>query len=90
MAVNNISYPIYPLSTRIEKGYRTKMIPFFFVQYMYRKENRTGKSYKNVYGNVKKYYSHFSKQYTPRMDAAATKLYSVMTLGAGLGTSWEL
>ena len=30
MAVNNISYIIYPLSTRIEKGYTTKMIPFFF------------------------------------------------------------
>ena len=30
MAVNNISYPIYPLSTRTEKGYITKMIPFFF------------------------------------------------------------
>ena len=36
MAVNNISYPIYPLSTRTEKGYIVKMIPFFlffFVQY---------------------------------------------------------
>ena len=33
MAVNNISYPIYPLSTRIEKGFTTKIIPFFFVQY---------------------------------------------------------
>ena len=31
MAVNNISYPIYPLSTRTEKGYITKMIPFFFL-----------------------------------------------------------
>ena len=30
MAVNNISYPIYPFSTRTEKGYITKMIPFFF------------------------------------------------------------
>ena len=30
MVVNNISYPIYPLSTRTEKGYITKMIPFFF------------------------------------------------------------
>ena len=30
MAVNNIPYPIYPLSTRTEKGYITKMIPFFF------------------------------------------------------------
>ena len=30
MAVNNISYLIYPLSTRTEKGYITKMIPFFF------------------------------------------------------------
>ena len=30
MAVNNISYPIYPLSTRTEKGYITKLIPFFF------------------------------------------------------------
>ena len=30
MAVNNISYPIYPLSTRTEKDYITKMIPFFF------------------------------------------------------------
>ena len=30
MAVNNISYPIYPLSTRTGKGYITKMIPFFF------------------------------------------------------------
>ena len=30
MAVNNISHPIYPLSTRTEKGYITKMIPFFF------------------------------------------------------------
>ena len=31
MAVNNISYPIYPLPTRTEKGYITKMIPFFFL-----------------------------------------------------------
>ena len=30
MADNNISYIIYPLSTRIEKGYTTKMIPFLF------------------------------------------------------------
>ena len=30
MAVNNISYPIDPLSTRTEKGYITLMIPFFF------------------------------------------------------------
>ena len=30
MAVNNISYHIYPLSTKTEKGYITKMIPFFF------------------------------------------------------------
>ena len=30
MAVNNISYPIYPFSTRTEKGYITKMKPFFF------------------------------------------------------------
>ena len=33
MAVNNISYSIYLLSTKIEKGYTTKSIPFFFVQY---------------------------------------------------------
>ena len=34
MADSNISYPIYPFSTRTEKGYITKMIPFFFfVQY---------------------------------------------------------
>ena len=30
MAVNNNSYPIYPLSTRTEIGYITKMIPLFF------------------------------------------------------------
>ena len=30
LAVNNIPYPIYPLSTRTEKGYITKIIPFFF------------------------------------------------------------
>ena len=35
MAVNNILYPIYPLSTRIEKGNAIKIIPFFFVQYTY-------------------------------------------------------
>ena len=36
MAANNISYPIYPLPTRIEKGYTTKIIPFFFsVQYIF-------------------------------------------------------
>ena len=33
MAVNNISYSIYPLSTRTEKGYITKIMPFCFVQY---------------------------------------------------------
>ena len=33
MAVFNIFYPIYPLSTRTEKGYTTKIIPFFFVQH---------------------------------------------------------
>ena len=56
---------------------------------MYRKENGTGKSYMNVYGIVKKYYSHVSKRNTPRMDAAATKLCSVMMWDANLGTSWE-
>ena len=30
MAANNISHPKYSLSTRIEKGYTTKIIPFFF------------------------------------------------------------
>ena len=30
IAVDNIPYPIYPLSTRTEKCYITKMIPFFF------------------------------------------------------------
>ena len=30
MAVNNISYTIYLLSTRTEESYITKMIPFFF------------------------------------------------------------
>ena len=33
MTVNNISYLKYPLSTRPEKGYITKIISFFFVQY---------------------------------------------------------
>ena len=44
MAVNNNSYPIYPISTRTEKGYITKMIPFFFcsvyLQYIYLYENK--------------------------------------------------
>ena len=36
MAVNNISYSIYQLSTRTENGYIIKMIPFFFCSvYMY-------------------------------------------------------
>ena len=35
MAVNTISYPIHPLSTRNEKGYLTKMIPFFFCSVYY-------------------------------------------------------
>ena len=53
MAVNSISYPIYPLSTRIEKGYITKAIPFFFVQYIsdqkyYRLLVRTTYSHKSV------------------------------------------
>ena len=35
MAVNNISYSIYLFSTKIEEGYTTKIIPFFFfVQYI--------------------------------------------------------
>ena len=55
-----------------------------------KKETATGKSYMNVYGIVKKYYSHVSKRKTPRVDAAATKLYSVMTWDAKLVTSWEL
>ena len=41
----------------------------------------------NVYCIVKEYYFQVSKQNTPRMDAAATKLYSVLTLDASLGTS---
>ena len=45
---------------------------------MLRKENKTGKSYMNVYGIVKKYYSRVNKWNTLRMDAAATKLYSIM------------
>ena len=44
----------------------------------------------NVYDIVKKYYSHVSKRKTPRMDAAESKLYSVMTWDAKLVTSWEL
>ena len=35
MAVNNISYPIYPLSTRTEKGTSPKWYLSFFVQYIY-------------------------------------------------------
>ena len=46
--------------------------------------------YMNVYGIGKKYYSHVSNRNTPRTDAAATKLYSVMMQDASLGTSWEL
>ena len=30
MAVHNISYPLYPLSTITEKGYTIKITPFFF------------------------------------------------------------
>ena len=41
MAVNNISYPIYPLSTRTEKGYITKMIPFFFCSVYQQKSEYT-------------------------------------------------
>ena len=48
MAVNNISYPIYPFSTRTEKGYITKMIPFFFCSvYMHRITNRPFKKFEN-------------------------------------------
>ena len=61
-----------------------------YVLVYHKNENGTGKSYMNVYGIVMKYDSHFSKWNTPRMDAEATKLYSVMTWGASLGTSWEL
>ena len=57
---------------------------------MYRKGNWTMKSYMNVYGILKKYYSNVSKRNTPHMDAATTKLYSVLTWDANLGTSWEL
>ena len=50
MAVNNISYPIYPLSTRTEEGYITKMIPFFFCSvYLTYKQNTL------VVENVQKY-----------------------------------
>ena len=34
MAVNNISYQLHPLSTRIEKGFTTKILFFFFIQYV--------------------------------------------------------
>ena len=57
---------------------------------IHRKENGIGKSYMNVYGILKKTNSHVSKRNTSRMDAEATKLYSVMRWHAGLGTSWEL
>ena len=40
IAVNNISYPIYPLSTKTEKGYITKMIPFFFCSVYLRRFER--------------------------------------------------
>ena len=43
MAVNNISYPIYSLPTRIEKGYITKMIPFFFFFLFSIRKIRTGR-----------------------------------------------
>ena len=50
MAVNNISYPIYPLSTRTEKGYNTKMIPFFFCSvYILRWICRNNSIWKNVF-----------------------------------------
>ena len=38
----------------------------------------------------KRYYSHVSKRNPPRMDPAATKLYSIMTWDVKLVTSWEL
>ena len=58
MAVHNISYPIYPLSTRIEKGYITKMIPFFFCsvyQSLYTKVTMDFKAQvKDVYAPVQR------------------------------------
>ena len=40
MTVNNISYPICPLSTRIDTGYDTKIIPFFFLVSIWLKYRR--------------------------------------------------
>ena len=43
MDVNNISYHLYHLRTRVEKGYTTKSVPVFFLQFMWKKERkRTG------------------------------------------------
>ena len=44
----------------------------------------------DVYGILMKYNSHYSNPNTPRVDVEATKLYSVITWDASLGTSWEL
>ena len=40
MAVNNISYPMYPLSTGTEKGYITKSIPFFICYILANKRSK--------------------------------------------------
>ena len=54
MADNYSSYPIYPLSTRTGKGYITKFIPFFFVQYINVKLLYINTSYDNVLATTNK------------------------------------
>ena len=49
MAVNNISYPIYPLSSRTEKCYSTKMIPFFFCSVYNTRPGQTGRLFRANY-----------------------------------------
>ena len=72
MAVNNISYPIYPLSTRTEKGSITKMISFFFCSVYFQRgqfEFVSGIQYLNT-ESVKLYCHYFvHKRKSKRSDS---------------------
>ena len=49
MAVFNISYPINPLSARIEKEYITKIIPFFFCSVYHIQPQGIGNEHDNLF-----------------------------------------
>ena len=72
MAVNNISYPIYPLSMRTEKGYITRIIPFFLYSVYYHRHFFFGMMSMHLYTSDE-YHSWFHLYGNSRCARSASK-----------------